>query len=165
MLSRAARSTFAGAFRQAAVRAFATEGSAALKLNFCLPHKSLYVDQEVASVIIPGLEGEYGVTAGHSAVLSQLKPGVVKVELAEGKGIESYFVSGGFALTHENSVTDVTAVEAVKVEDLDENSVKAAYENSKKEFDSATEGSLEKAEAQVGMEVAKAMAAAVGASV
>ena len=28
---------------------------------------------------IPGVEGEYGVTAGHTPIISQLKPGVVSI--------------------------------------------------------------------------------------
>lgn len=30
-------------------------------------------------VIIPGSAGEYGVTAGHSPIVAELKPGVVQV--------------------------------------------------------------------------------------
>jgi F0F1-type ATP synthase epsilon subunit len=30
-------------------------------------------------IILPGEGGEYGVTAGHSPIISQLKPGVVSV--------------------------------------------------------------------------------------
>jgi len=30
-----------------------------------------------------------------------------------------YFVSGGFAFVHSDSTTDISAVEAVKLEDLD----------------------------------------------
>lgn len=30
-------------------------------------------------MIIPGSEGEYGVTAGHSPIVAELKPGVVQV--------------------------------------------------------------------------------------
>ena len=33
----------------------------------------------VAQVIIPGSAGEYGVTAGHSPIVAELKPGVVQV--------------------------------------------------------------------------------------
>lgn len=36
--------------------------------------------QEVASVKIPGVDGEYGVTAGHTPIISQLKPGVVAIQ-------------------------------------------------------------------------------------
>lgn len=40
--------------------------------------------------------------------------------------------------------------------------VKAAFETSKREMEAAAEGSREAAEAQVGVETSKAMAAAIG---
>lgn len=40
--------------------------------------------------------------------------------------------------------------------------VRAAYESSKRDMDAASEGSLEAAEAQIGVETSKAMAAAIG---
>lgn len=42
---------------------------------------------------------------------------------SQGKEPEKFFVSAGFALTHADSVTDVTAIEAVRVEELDEGAV------------------------------------------
>jgi len=49
-----------------------------MHLNFSLPHESL-VNERIQSVTIPGLEGEYAVNAGHSAIISEMRPGVVKV--------------------------------------------------------------------------------------
>jgi F-type H+-transporting ATPase subunit delta len=84
----------------------AADGSAAAKmiLNFCLPHETIYRNAEVAQVILPGVDGEYGVTVNHIPIVSQLKPGVVQVLFNSGDP-EKYFVAGGFALTHPNSVT------------------------------------------------------------
>lgn len=75
-----------------------------MTLNFSLPHETLYNGASVASVIIPGVEGEYGVTINHVPIVSQLKPGVLQILHEDGE-TEKYFVSGGFALTHANSVT------------------------------------------------------------
>lgn len=52
-----------------------------------------------------GLAGEYGVTKNHSPVIAELKAGVVQIVHEPGQAPEKYFVSGGFALTHANSVT------------------------------------------------------------
>lgn len=41
------------------------------------------------------------------------------------KDIEKYFVSSGFAFVHPDSSADVCAVEAVKLEDLDPEAVRA----------------------------------------
>ncbi|CAN0122685.1 unnamed protein product, partial [Ectocarpus fasciculatus] len=113
-------------------------------------------------VIIPGSAGEYGVTAGHSPIVAELKPGVVQVVHEAGQEPENFFVSAGFALTHPTSVTDITAIEAVRVEEIDEGAVKSSYDAAKREMDAATEGSREAAEAQVAVETTKAMAAAIG---
>jgi hypothetical protein len=76
-----------------------------LRLNFATPNKTFYQNTEVDQLIVPGLVGEYGVTAGHQPVVSELKPGVLKVYPVGVTEPEEFFVSGGFALTHEDSVT------------------------------------------------------------
>ena len=77
-----------------------------VKLNFCLPHETIYNDADVFSVIIPGVEGEYGVTANHVPYVAQLKPGVLKILHEESTAEpEQYFVAGGYALTHPDSRT------------------------------------------------------------
>jgi F0F1-type ATP synthase epsilon subunit len=35
--------------------------------------------QEVASVKVPGESGEYGITAGHTPLISPMKPGVFQI--------------------------------------------------------------------------------------
>ena len=82
----------------------AEAASTSMTLNFALPHETIYNGATVASVIIPGSEGEYGVTRDHVPTVAQLKPGVVQVMFDDGVA-EKYFCSGGFALTHPNSVT------------------------------------------------------------
>lgn len=77
---------------------------ATMTLNFSLPHETIYHGATVASVIIPGSEGEYGVTVDHVPTVAQLKPGVLQILHDDGE-TEKYFCSGGFALTHPNSVT------------------------------------------------------------
>jgi F-type H+-transporting ATPase subunit delta len=64
-----------------ATRSFAeaAAASAQLTLNFSTPHTPIHVKKTVDKVILPGAAGEYGVTAGHSPIISELKPGVVQV--------------------------------------------------------------------------------------
>ena len=93
--------------RSAAARAFSSEATAdatAVTLNLSVPYDSIYHNTPVDSVIIPGTEGEYGITAGHVPYVAQMKPGVLQV-LFEGAEAEKYFVAGGYAVTHANSVT------------------------------------------------------------
>lgn len=42
--------------------------------HFCWIH-----EQEVASVKVPGESGEYGITAGHTPLISPMKPGVFQI--------------------------------------------------------------------------------------
>ena len=92
-----------------ASRAFSSEAAEASSviLNFSVPHESIYHGVKVFQVIIPGVEGEYGVTPNHVPYVAQLKPGVLQILHEEGSlsDSEKYFVAGGYALTHANSVT------------------------------------------------------------
>lgn len=104
MLSRTALSLV----RRSAARSFsdAAAASSTVKLNFSLPHETIYDGASVHSVIIPGSAGEYGVTANHVPYVAQLKPGVLQILHEEGAGEpEKYFVAGGYALTHDDSST------------------------------------------------------------
>ncbi|TFJ81652.1 hypothetical protein NSK_006903 [Nannochloropsis salina CCMP1776] len=133
-----------------------------LILNFSLPAASIYRNKPVASVVIPGLAGEYGVTKNHSPVIAELKAGVVQIVHETGQAPEKFFVSGGFALTHANSVTDIAVVEAAKLEDIDAEEVPKIYAEAMKDYNAAAEGSKEKVEAQIEVEVAKSLAGALG---
>ena len=80
-----------------------------VNLNFVLPHETIYNGASIYQVIIPGSEGEYGVTANHVPYVAQLKPGVLQILHEEAGGEpEKYFVAGGYALTHDNSTTVIT---------------------------------------------------------
>mmetsp|Transcript_4520 Transcript_4520/g.6694 ORF Transcript_4520/g.6694 Transcript_4520/m.6694 type:complete len:165 (-) Transcript_4520:285-779(-) len=160
MLSRTIASSV---LRRAATRSMSTEAvsSGKMTLNFNLPHETIYSGVEVDSVIVPGGGGEYGVTADHVPLVAQLKPGVLQILHGEGEP-EKFFVAGGYSLTHENSVTDIACPEAVKVDDIDPSAVTKNYDDAKNAFASAEAGSVAAAEAQIDIEVNKAMGAAVG---
>ena len=118
MLGRCARR----AVPLAAVRSFAADATG-LALNFSSPSGTI-CKKEVEQVIVPGAMGEFGVTKQHSPIVAEMKPGVLKV--LDGGSDESYFVSGGFAMAHDDSSCDISAAEAVKLEDFDEAAVRAA---------------------------------------
>jgi ATP synthase F1 epsilon subunit len=142
----------------------ATEVPTSVTLNFSVPSESIYSGASVYQVIIPGAEGEYGVSAGHVPYVAQLKPGVLQIVHDEGASgeTEKYFVPGGYAITHPNSVTDVVCPEAVKLDELDSSAIQSQYEAAKAAFGVATPGSVEHAEAQIDMEVNRAMGVALG---
>eukprot|EP00744_Colponema_vietnamica_P000915 GILI01001581.1.p1 GENE.GILI01001581.1~~GILI01001581.1.p1 ORF type:complete len:160 (+),score=66.27 GILI01001581.1:65-544(+) len=131
-----------------------------LSLNLVLPHESLFKGKQVDIVTLPGVEGVFGVQAGHIPTITQLKPGTVVVS-NEGKE-EHYFISGGFAFVHKNSTADVAALEACKVSDLDPAAVKEGLDKSRAAMETAP-SDIEKAKAQVVYEVYEAMSGALGA--
>lgn len=146
------------------------EGAAAagvpdkLTFNFYLPHAVLGSSQKVDLVLLPATTGDFGVMPGHVPTVAQLRPGVVTIHKELDKEVDKYFVSSGFAFVHPDSTADICAVEAVKLEDLDPEAVRAGLA----EY-SAKLGSLqgkaddyEIAAAQIGVEVYSSMNAALG---
>jgi F-type H+-transporting ATPase subunit epsilon len=72
---------------------------------------------EVASVTIPGTEGDMGILPGHAPVLSTLRPGVVTITRDNG-ATEKIFVRGGLAEVNPKGLT-VLAEVAVPLAELD----------------------------------------------
>ncbi|XP_042511473.1 ATP synthase subunit delta', mitochondrial-like [Macadamia integrifolia] len=129
-----------------------------LTVNFVLPYQSELSAKEVDMVIIPATTGQMGVLPGHVATISELKPGVLSVH--EGNEVTKYFISSGFAFIHANSFADIIAVEAVPIDRIDPNLVqKGLAEFTQKLSTANTE--LEKAEAQIGVDVHSALNSAL----
>lgn len=70
-----------------------------MKLEIVTPEGVIF-DDEVKQVTIPGSEGEFGVLAGHAAVVSLLDAGVITIERADGKEV-SVAVNGGYVKVDE----------------------------------------------------------------
>ena len=75
--------------------------------------------------------------------------------------LSQYFVSSGFAFVHADSTTDICAVEAVPVEQLDAEAVKKGLADYQAKLVNAKDD-YEKASAQIGIEVCGAMNSALG---
>ncbi|OIW18838.1 hypothetical protein TanjilG_25281 [Lupinus angustifolius] len=129
-----------------------------LTVNFVLPYSSELASKEVDMVIVPATTGQMGVLPGHVATIAELKPGVLSVH--EGNDITKYFVSSGFAFIHANSVADVIAVEAVPLDQIDAHLVQKGLQDFTQKLNSATTD-LEKAEAQIGVDVHSALNSAL----
>ncbi|KAG6515494.1 ATP synthase subunit delta', mitochondrial-like [Zingiber officinale] len=129
-----------------------------LTVNFVLPYQSEIANKEVDMVIVPATTGQMGVLPGHVATIAELKPGVLSVH--EGNDVTKYFVSSGFAFIHANSVTDIIAVEAAPIDHIDPTLVQKGLADFTQKLNSATTD-LEKAEAQIGVDVHSALNAAL----
>lgn len=110
-------------------------------------------------VIIPSTAGQMGVLPGHVPTIAELKPGILSVH--EGTEVKQYFVSSGFAFVHANSVADVVAIEAIPLDRFDPEEVRKGEAEYAQKINSATTD-LEKAEAQIGLDVHSALKAALG---
>ena len=71
---------------------------------------------EVDQVDIPGMEGDFGVLAGHAPVVAAIRPGILTVIV--GGTREKIIVLGGLAEVSDNGLT-VLADVATSLEDLD----------------------------------------------
>jgi F-type H+-transporting ATPase subunit delta len=129
-----------------------------LTVNFVLPYKSEITNKEVDMVMVPATTGLMGVLPGHVSTIAELKPGVLSVH--EGNDVTKYFVSSGFAFIHANSITDVVAVEAVPLDQIDQSLVQKGLAEFTAKLGSASTD-LEKAEAQIGVDVHSALNAAL----
>ncbi len=67
------------------------------KMQFDLvsPERRL-ASMEVRAVQIPGADGDLTAMPDHAPMITTLRPGILKIEGAEG-GDQAYFVTGGFA--------------------------------------------------------------------
>lgn len=79
--------------------------------------EKLLLSERVDMVVVPGEEGDFGVLAQHSPLISAVRPGVINVYNG-GKVTDRIFVAGGFAEVTPARCT-VLAELALPVEDID----------------------------------------------
>ncbi len=78
---------------------------------------SIYAGQ-AEMVFAPAAMGEVGIAAGHTPLLTRLKPGEVRLKLSSGEE-EAFYVSGGILEVQPRRVT-VLSDTAVRAHDIDE---------------------------------------------
>ncbi|KAJ1664954.1 delta subunit of the central stalk of mitochondrial F1F0 ATP synthase, atp16 [Coemansia sp. RSA 1813] len=132
-----------------AIRGYASEAAAAsggkLIVNFALPHQTVLKKHEVNQVDMSAVSGDLGILADHVPTIEQLKPGVLDI-IGDG-GSTKYFVSGGFAIMNPNSVLNINAIEAFKLEDLDAQAVATNLAESQRLLTSAKDETAKEAAA------------------
>ena len=78
-------------------------------------------------VVLPGVVGELGILPGHTPLLTQIKPGAVRMKLPGTAEEEFVFVQGGFLEVQPQHVT-VLADTAIRGKDLDEAKAREALQ-------------------------------------
>ncbi|MDQ2104632.1 F0F1 ATP synthase subunit epsilon [Azospirillum isscasi] len=123
--------------------------------------EKLLTSQPVDMVVVPGSEGDFGVLAGHSPMISTVRPGVIDVYEAD-RVVDRVFVAGGFAEVTETRCT-VLAEEAIAVADIDRGKVEQEIRDLGEDLEDAKTDD-EKARVEAKIAVARAKLDATGAT-
>ncbi len=113
---------------------------------------------EALFVALPGEAGELGVYPRHTPLITRIRPGSVRIEMADGSE-EFVFVAGGILEIQPNCVT-VLSDTAVRGKDLDEEKASAAKAAAEDALRNA-KGELDLARAQSELAVMAAQIAAL----
>lgn len=84
----------------------------------------------VELLVATGTEGELGVQLGHAPLLTELKPGAVRI-VKQGGSEEILYVSGGYLEIQPNLVT-LMADTAIRAKDVDEAAAQEAQREAEK---------------------------------
>ncbi len=100
---------------------------------------------QASMIFATGSVGELGISPRHAPLITQLKPGPVRVQQPDGE--EAFFFVGGGILEVMPHIVTVLADTAVRADDLDEAAAVRAKEEAERELQDQT-GDMEIAEAQ-----------------
>ena len=100
---------------------------------------------EAAMIFATGSMGELGISPRHAPLITQLKPGPVRVQQPDGE--EAFFFVGGGILEVMPHIVTVLADTAVRADDLDEAAAVRAKEEAERELQDQA-GEMDIAEAQ-----------------
>ena len=112
----------------------------------------LLISRPVEMVVVPGVEGDFGVLPGHAPLISEVRPGVIAV-FDGGKVEERIFVAGGFAEVTAERCT-VLAEQAVAVAEIDRAAADTELRNARDDLVEAKD-EAGKAEAEAAIAVAE----------
>ena len=110
-----------------------------LKLDIVTPVGKIF-SNNVKSVTLPGVEGEFGVLPGHIGIVTTLNPGVIEIEKIDGKK-EIVAINWGYAKVDEKSV-DILAEGAVDINGDSESEIAKAIANAKQLLENSTDNNV-----------------------
>ncbi|MEC8622860.1 MAG: ATP synthase F1 subunit epsilon [Pseudomonadota bacterium] len=110
--------------------------------------EKLLMSTQASMVVIPGTEGDFGILAGHTDIISNIRVGIVDV-YADEVIDKRVFVSGGVAEVSEDRCT-ILADEAILLEEIDKKTAEGRLSEAQKILDeSKDEAARVTAERQV----------------
>jgi len=119
---------------------------AGLHFELVSPARLLF-SGDVASVTIPGTEGEMGIYPGHAPLLSTLKPGVVTV-YKDGGSTDRIFVKGGMVEVNPQGLTLLAEV-AIPMAELDAAALAKQIKNAEEDLADAKPGEAQRKAAEM----------------
>jgi len=120
----------------------------------------LLMSEPVEMVVVPGIEGDFGVLPRHAPMLSTVRPGVISVY--KGGAVDRrLFVAGGFAEVTEERCT-ILAEEAMPLVDVTAEQARERLQAARDDLKEA-ETDMDKGRAAKAVGVAEALVHAVGA--
>jgi len=114
---------------------------------------------EAKFVALPGETGELGIMPRHTPLITRIRPGAVRIELADNGAEEFVFVAGGILEVQPNHVT-VLADTAIRGRDLDEAKADEAQKHAQEMMKNA-KSDIDFAAAQSELSVLAAQLAAI----
>ncbi len=118
--------------------------SKTIRCDIVSAHEEIY-SGDATMIFATGTVGELGISPRHAPLITQLKPGPVRVLQPDGEEV-FIFVGGGILEVQPHIVT-VLADTAVRANDLDEAAAVRAKDEAERELQDRT-GDMEVAEAQ-----------------
>ena len=105
------------------------------QLEVVTPDRVVLSDDEIVSVVAPGIEGYLGMLANHAPLMGELKIGKLDLRRADGTS-DAMAISGGFVEVFENTVT-VLADSAELAEEIDVDRAERAKQRAEERIGSA----------------------------
>lgn len=87
-------------------------------------------------IVVPGVEGDFGVLPGHAPIISTIRPGQIEIH-ESGQEAKKFLISGGVCEVSADCCT-VLADEVVPIEDLDKNSLNERLKQAETKLSQAT---------------------------
>ncbi|MBB4265773.1 F0F1 ATP synthase subunit epsilon [Roseospira visakhapatnamensis] len=119
----------------------------------------LLMSEPVEMVVVPGVEGDFGVLPRHAPMLSTVRPGVIDVYKG-GQVEQRLFIAGGFAEVTEERCT-ILAEEAFPLTEVSADDARARLDAAREDLEEA-ETDMAKGRAAQAVVVAEALSRAVG---
>tara|TARA_Y100000590_G_C14984537_1_gene737622 strand:- start:154 stop:552 length:399 start_codon:yes stop_codon:yes gene_type:complete len=95
------------------------------------PEKSFLSKDNVSEVVLPAFEGEIGILKDHIAIISFLKPGIIRV--FTGSEEEKFYVDDGIVEFKDNSLSILTS-SIFDLKNFDKNIVSSSIADAEREL-------------------------------